>query len=186
MGALSAHPYLTLFVGLLFVGELMLLPAIYLSAAGRLELGYVLAIAIPVTVAKDFGFYYLGRKFPASALARIPGRTTSRLAKGLDRLFAQRGAELLFLSKFVYGTRMLAQILAGVHDMPVRLYLMANTLGVTALTVMLAVIAYSVAGTARRYTDVVNSVEMAFFVFVVLAVLVYALAAMVARRRWSR
>ena len=46
--------------------------------------------------------------------------------------------------------------------MPLRAYAIANTLGVAALTLTLSAIAWSVAGTARRYGDVVHSVEIAF------------------------
>lgn len=175
-----------MFVGMLFVGELVLLPATYLAATGRLEIAYVIFIAIATTLIKDFGFYYAGRKFPASALQRIPGHNTSKLVKGLDRLFAQRGPEVLFLSKFVYGTRMLAQILAGIHQMPLRAYLIANTLGVASLTLVLSGIAWSVAGTARRYADIVNSLEVAFLLFIVIATIAYASVATIARRRWSQ
>lgn len=186
MGYLNAHPYLFVFVGMLFVGELVLLPAIYLSITGRLELAYVIAVAIAATVIKDFALYYAGRKFPASVLQRLPGRGTNKMVNGLDKLFDRRGPEVVFLSKFVYGTRAMAQILAGVHDMPLRVYLVANTLGVAALTLVLSAIAWSVAGTARRYGDVVHSAELAFVAFVLVAGTAYFSAAFVARRRWSQ
>jgi len=181
-GYLYAHPYLFLFVGLLFTGELVLLPAIYLAITGRLELAYVIAVSISTTMLKDFGLYYLGRKVPAAALQRLPGRGTN----GLDRLFGQHGANVVFLSKFVYGTRAAAQILAGLHDLPLRVYLTANALGVAALTLILSGIAWMVVGTARRYADVVQSMEIAFVAFALVAAAAYVSAALIARRRWSQ
>lgn len=186
VGSLSAHPYLFMFVGMLFVGELVLLPAIYLAVSGRLSLATVIGIAVAATVLSDLVWYYAGRKFPASALQRLPGRGTNKLVNGLDRLFDRRGAHVVFLSKFVYGTRVAAQILAGVHDVPFRTYLVANTLGVTALTLALSGIAWAVAGTARRYGDIVHSAEVAFAVFVLIAAVGFFTAAIVARRQWSR
>jgi hypothetical protein len=47
-------------------------------------------------------------------------------------------------------------------------------------------IAWSVAGTARRYGDIVHNVEIAFVAFVLIAATGYVSAAMVARRRWSQ
>lgn len=185
-GSLSAHPYLFIFVGMLFVGELVLLPGIYLAVTGRLELAYVIAVAIGATLLSDFGWYYSGRKFPAAALRRLPGHGTRQLVSGLDKLFDRRGAQVLFLSKFVYGTRVLAQILAGIHDMPLRVYLIANTLGVSALTLVLSGVAWSVAGTARRYSEIVDSLEIAFLLFIIVAAMGYFSVAMVARRRWSQ
>jgi membrane protein DedA with SNARE-associated domain len=171
---------------LLFAGELVLLPAIYLAITGRLELAYVIAIAITATMLSDFGWYYVGRRFPAAALQRLPGRGTHGLVNGLDRLFDRRGAHVVFLSKFVYGTRAATQILAGVHDMPLRVYLLANVLGVTALTLVLSFLAWSVVGTARRYGDIVHNVEIAFVAFALVAAIAYFSAAMIARRRWSQ
>jgi membrane protein DedA with SNARE-associated domain len=182
----AAQPYLSLFVGMLIAGELVLLPAIFLAVTGQLEFVQVIIVAIAATLLKDFGLYYLGRRFPAAALRRLPGKGTSALVQGLDRLFRERGPQLLFASKFVYGTRAVVQVLAGVHDMPLRPYLIANSLGTAALTLALSGIAWSVADTAQRYADAVRSVELAFLVFVVTAVLGQLSVAMVARRRWSR
>lgn len=186
VNALSAHPYLFIFIGMLFVGEVVLLPAIYLAVTGRLELAFVIFVAIAATLLSDAFWYYLGRRFPASALDRIPGRHSGRVVDGLERLFERNGAHVIFLSKFVYGTRTVAQVLAGIHDMPVRTYLIANTLGVAALTLVLSGIAWSVAGTARRFEDAVHNVEIAFVAFVIIAATGYWIAARVARKKWSQ
>lgn len=185
VGYLSAHPYLIIFVGLLFAGELVLLPAIYLAITGRLELAYVIGVAILATMIADFVWYCAGRRFPAEALQRLPGRGARTLVRGLERLFTQRGAQVLFLSKFIYGTRVAAQVLAGVHAMPLRVYLVANALGVITLTLALSGLAWSITGTARHYTDIVQSVEAAFLAFVCVAATGYLSAAVIARRRWS-
>lgn len=186
LSVLYAHPYLFIFVGMFFAGELVLLPAIYLAVTGRLELAYVVFVSIAATLLSDAVWYWLGRRFPASALERIPGHRTSRLVRGIERLYTRNGAHVVFLSKFVYGTRVIAQVLAGIHDMPVRAYLAANTLGVAALTLVLAGIAWSVAGTARRFDDAVHSVEIAFIAFVLIAGVGYYVVARIARRKWSR
>lgn len=185
-GLLFAHPYLFLFVGLLFAGEMVLLPAIYLAVTGRLEFAYVVSVAIAATLTSDFAWYFAGRRLPAATLQRLPGRGTTALVKGLDRLFTRKGAQVVFLSKFVYGSRVAAQVLAGVHDMPLRVYLPANALGATSLTLVLSGIAWSVAGAARRYADIVQRVEIAFIGFVAVAAIAYFSAALVVRRRWSQ
>lgn len=185
-GFLFAHPYLFLFVGLLFAGELVLLPAIYLAVTGRLEFVYVVSVAIAATLASDFAWYSAGRRLPAATLQRLPGRGATALVRGLDRLFTHNGAQVVFFSKFVYGTRVAAQVLAGVHDMPLRVYLPANALGATSLTLILSGVAWSVAGATRRYVEVEHSVRIAFIAFVALAATAYLAAALVVRRRWSQ
>lgn len=186
VGSMSAHPYLVVFVGMLFVGELVLLPAIYLAISGRLELVYVILVAVAATVISDLAWYFAGRTFPAAALQRLPGRGTNKVVRGLDRLFDRRGAQVVFLSKFVYGTRVVAQVLAGVHDLPFRAYLIANTLGALALTLVLSGLAWAVAGTTQRYVDIVHGAEVAFVAFVLVAAIVLFSASRIVRRQWSQ
>lgn len=183
---LQAHPYLFIFVGMLFAGELVLLPAVYLAATGRLDLAAVVSLAILATVLSDLAWYGLGRRFPATALKRIPGRHSHGVVRGLERLFTHKGAQILFLSKFVYGTRTVAQVLAGVHDMPFRVYVVVNFLGVLALSAALVAIAYSVVGTTRQLADLVEDLEIAFLVFVVIAVTANYLVSRLVRKKWSR
>lgn len=186
VGVVSAHPYLFLFFGLLFAGETVLLPASYLAVTGRLALGAVVLIAIASTLLSDLVWYALGRWFPQTALQRLPSPGVSAVVDGLARLFERRGPTVVFLSKFVYGTRLAAQILAGVHDMPLRRYLVANALGVTTITLVLVGIAWSVAGAARLNPDAEHATTIAFIVFVAIAVLGFFIAARFARRAWSQ
>ena len=46
LGVLSDHPYAFIFVALLFAGELVLLPSIYLAVTGRLQIESVFAVAV--------------------------------------------------------------------------------------------------------------------------------------------
>lgn len=183
---MSAYPYLFFFVAMIFAGEVVLLPAIYMAVTGRLDLLPVVTLSITATMISDIFWYGLGRWFPATALERIPGRGTGRIVAGLGRLFERNGPHVLILSKFVYGTRISAQVLSGVHDMPFRIYLGANALGVIAVTASLVLIAYSVIGTTTRLGEAVRGVEIAFLLFVFIVVLGYFLVGRKLRREWFR
>lgn len=184
LSVLYAHPYFFIFVGMIFAGEVVLVPAIYLAVTGRLDLAAVIALSVVATLLSDIVWYYAGRRFPAAALERIPGSKTSRVVVGLEKLFRRNGPQVLFLSKFVYGTRITAQVLSGVHDMPFRKYITANTLGVLAVTGSLVVIAYSVIGTTHRVGDLKQGVEIAFLLFVLVAALGYFFIGKSLKRRW--
>lgn len=186
LSILYAHPYLFIFAGMIFAGELVLLPAIYLAATGRLELASVIALAVVATSLSDIIWYWLGRRFPASALSRIQDSRSGALFRGIEKLFTRKGPYILFMSKFVYGTRIAAQILSGIHDMPLRTYLIANTLGVIAVTGSLVVVAYSVIGSTRRLGEVMDTVELAFVVFVLVAVVGHLLIGTKLKRQWSQ
>ncbi|MCP1675422.1 membrane protein DedA with SNARE-associated domain [Natronocella acetinitrilica] len=183
---LQAYPFLFIFVGMLFAGETVLLPAIFLAVTGHLDLAAVISLAILATVLSDLAWYGLGRKFPATALARIPGRHSNNVVRGLERMFSRKGAQILFLSKFVYGTRTITQVLAGVHDMAFRTYIVVNFLGVLALSAALVAIAYSIVGSSRQLGDIFERLEIAFLLFVVIAVATNYLVSRLLRSKWSR
>lgn len=186
LDVLHAHPYLFIFVGMIFAGEVVLIPAIYLAATGQLDIGLVIVLSVIATLLSDFIWYFAGRRFPASALERIPGRGTSRVVRGLERLFRCNGVQVLFLSKFVYGTRITAQILSGVHDMPFRSYLITDILGILAVRAALVVIGYSVIGTTQHLVDVAHNMEVAFLAFVLVAMTGFFIVSQVLKRQWSR
>lgn len=183
---LQAYPLLFIFVGMIVAGEVVLLPAVFLAATGHLDIAAVISVAILATVLSDLVWYSLGRKFPAAALERIPGRGSNRVVRGLERLFSQKGVQILFLSKFVYGTRTIAQILAGVHNMPFRTYFFFNFLAVLVLSSALVGIAYSVVGSTHKLGEVMDHIEIAFLLFVVIAVSGNYLVTRLLRTRWSR
>ena len=112
----AAYPYLMLFIGLLLVGEMVLLPALYLAATGRLDALLVIAVAIFAGMLSDFLWYLLGRWYPARAVKKISRRLPAERLDRFEQLFARNGAALLFVSKFVYGTRIVAQVLAANPD----------------------------------------------------------------------
>jgi membrane protein DedA with SNARE-associated domain len=182
--AVSNRPYLFIFIGLLVAGEVVLIPAIYFAVTGHLELGWVLLSAIAAMAISDLVWYYLGRALPRERLKRI-GRI-DRAMSGLEKLYARRGPQILIGSKFVYGTRTAAQVLAGTNGMPVSTYLAANTVGIALLVVALCAMGYLVHGTVDRMTDLVGRMQVAFLVFVALAVAIHLVAAKVLRAKWSR
>ena len=186
LSVLSDHPYAFIFVGLLFAGELVLLPSIYLAVTGRLQLEYVFAVAVVAMALSDLAWYYLGRSVPRARLERFGGGGIGRAMAGLERLYLRRGAQILIGSKFVYGTRTAAQILSGVHRMRLRTYLLANSLGVALLVGALCLLGYSVRGTVVRMGDLVDRLEVAFFVFVLAAIAVHLLVARILRSQSSR
>lgn len=146
LGNLHASAYPLLFVGLLAAGELVLIPALYLAVKGRLDLPLVIGIAITATALSDLAWYTIGRAFPTVALKKLAKRQGGRLLPWLERTFAERGALALFLSKFVYGTRVMAQLIAGLSGMPLRRYLPVNAAAIVAITALFAGIAMAFAG----------------------------------------
>lgn len=183
---LAGQPYAFLFIGLLIAGELVLLPAIYLSVSGRLHPGAVFAIAVLAMAASDLFWYFLGSRLPRERLERLGGGRIGRAVAGMERLFLRRGPQILVGSKFVYGSRTAVQVLSGVHRVGLRTYVLANSAGVLLLVATLFAIGYTVRGTVGRMGELVDRLGIAFLVFIALAVLVNLLVSRMLRTRWSR
>jgi len=185
LGALSAYPYLALFLGMLVAGEVVLLPAIFLATTGRLDLLFVVSVSISATLISDALWYYLGRRFPTATLRRISGRVSHPFLNGVENAFNTGGKRILFASKFVYGTRTIVQVLAGAHGMAWLSYLWVNTAGVLAMTAILVAVSYSIVGTAYRLDDVVQHMEIAFLVFVIITLAGFTLFSRKMKQRWT-
>lgn len=182
---LSAYPYLALFAGMLIAGEIILLPAIFLATTGRIDLLAVVSVALLATLISDALWYVLGRRFPLSVARRLSGRVSDQVLNNIENTFKAGGGRILFMSKFVYGTRTLVQILAGMHGMPLRSYLPINMAGVLAVIIVLTLVSYSVVGTTYRLDDVIQGMELAFLLFLMISVSGFFLFSRMMKKRWS-
>src|SRR5437667_10691209 len=129
---LTDHSYLALFFALLLGGETILLPAVYFALLGKLELLPVMVVAATATILSDFGWYLAGRLLPAKKIGRLPllrRRWPQSFAYASD-LFKRHGSKPVFVSKFLYGTRIATQVMAGVTRLGYVRYLIANTASV--------------------------------------------------------
>ena len=108
-----------LFLGLLIVGAPALLAAIHLVIRGELRLGVLVALALVAMWTSDSIWYRVGRTVPAERLQR-PGVVLERIRR-IEALWRRMpSARLLFLSRFLYGTRIPVLLLCGLARMPYR------------------------------------------------------------------
>lgn len=184
--ALSEHPYILLFVGLLFAGESILLPAIYLAIVGRLSIPYVVAIAMASTTISDLVWFYIGRHMTEGIFRRFVSDRVHAVMDRLSKPFDAHKGKALFISKFVYGTRIAAQILAGARGMAPRTYLTVNFLGVLSLTLMLLALGFSIDQSIGGFEDAVGRMKIAFSAFVIAAIAAHVIVGKIAKSTWYR
>lgn len=182
----AAYPYLMLFVGLLLVGEAVLLPALYLATTGRLDPFSVIIVAVAATMLSDLAWFLLGRWSPVGAVEKMRRRHSGHVVDRLQKLLSRNSSSLLFLSKFVYGTRIAAQVLAGALDMRFRSWAVINFAAVVTITLVMAGLAWGVVGTAQRMEELVEHIEIAFLLFLLLVMAAYLVVGMSMRKRWFR
>ncbi len=133
LSLLASHPYIIVFVGLLLGGETVLLPALYFAVIGVLNGGYVMGIMILATVISDAFWYALGRGVLPTAIRKMVKQERLERAGVFSRIGTGKELIILFYSKFIYGTRIAAQIFCGMRRVNFSLYLGVNTLAVIAL-----------------------------------------------------
>lgn len=185
LDVLSSHPYIALFLGMLVAGEVVLIPAIFLATTGRIDLPAVVGISMLATLISDAIWYGLGRALPQPVIRRLSRRFSDQAFRGIGQTFKAGGGRILFMSKFVYGTRTLVQVLAGVNRMPLSTYLPINMAGVLAVIAVLILLSWTVVGTTYRIEQVMQHMEVAFLLFVVITVSGFLLFSRVMKKRWS-
>lgn len=135
--------YWLLFVGLLIAGESVLLTGIYFALNGELDFKALIVLAFLATWLSDSTLYLIGRVVPWQKLES--SRIFRRKISACDSMvsgFSSRRLQWLFLSRFVYGTRSVVQILCGGTRLPYGSYLIVNLLGVTTWLALIMGFAY--------------------------------------------
>ncbi len=113
-------------------GESLLIgTALYCAATHRLEIGWVIAIAIAGAIMGDNFGYLIGRSLGFRLLARWGrhvGLSDDRLTLG-RYLFRRHGGKVVFFGRFIAVLRTFAALLAGANRMPWPSFLLYNALG---------------------------------------------------------
>lgn len=129
------------FIGLIVMLESMGAPlpgeslivgtAIYCATTHRLDIVWVVAVAIAGAIMGDNFGYLIGRSLGFRMLARFGrhiGLNDQRLRLG-RYLFRQHGGKVVFFGRFIAVLRTFAALLAGANHMPWRRFLVYNALG---------------------------------------------------------
>jgi membrane protein DedA with SNARE-associated domain len=139
----ASHPYLYLFLGMVIGGETFFLPAVYLASQGVLHFSAVLAISALATLISDTAWYVIGRSFPLSRILSWKKFSARRDAYiKIFQVFKTHSKKLLFISKFVYGTRTMVQILSGSVKMSFLNYSFVNLAGITSYLLAVSLLAF--------------------------------------------
>ncbi|WP_249011771.1 DedA family protein [Conexibacter sp. DBS9H8] len=112
-------------------GETALLLAAVLASQGKLQIWLVIVIAIASAMAGDNLGYLLGRRLGREVVGG-PGPFQARrrhlIAVG-DRFFDRHGPKTVFLGRWVSLVRFIVAWLAGINEMPFRVFFLWNALG---------------------------------------------------------
>jgi membrane protein DedA with SNARE-associated domain len=108
---LAEYGYLAVFAGCLLEGETILVMAGFAAHQGHLSLPVTLSIAFVAGTLGDQIFFWIGRQWGPSLLARFPG--IGERAVRVNRLLHRWHAPLIIGIRFMYGLRIVGPIAIG-------------------------------------------------------------------------
>jgi membrane protein DedA with SNARE-associated domain len=130
LAALAGYKYLLVFGGLVFSGDIFLVGFIYSARLGFVTLPKLFLTALLASVVSDCMWYVIGRNIGSDRIARLPFmRKNPALVEKIAGLFERKGIFFLFSCKFLYGTRIITQVICGIHKMKYAKYFLVNILG---------------------------------------------------------
>lgn len=186
LASIATHPYMYLFVGLIFGGETALLPALYLGAKGVLDTVWISLIMIAATLVSDTVWYFVGLGMSHGTSCIKLGERMQQRVGHLAASFDRRSVFFLFLSKFVYGTRTAAQILCGMRKMPMKTYIFINTIGVISITILYVAMMHVIVQVLNLSTDSIYTFQIGLAVSVVVIVLLQIIIGYSIKKKWLR
>jgi membrane protein DedA with SNARE-associated domain len=170
---IANHAYLLLFLGMLIGGETFLLPAVYLATKGAMSFPLLFLFAAAATVISDTCWYLIGRNFLLEKI--LSWKLFSKNRDVTDRIFSgfqRHSQKVLFISKFVYGTRTAAQVLSGSIRMPFIKYSVVNLAGIMSYLVLICVMAIFTKDGLANFGNISYNeyASIAIFIFIVITV----------------
>jgi membrane protein DedA with SNARE-associated domain len=121
--------YILFFIGIVFLGDIMFLPLVYLASVKSLDLKSVLAVAFLANLASDYGWYWIGSKlnkdkvYDFFKIKKFEEKNPELIAS-----FEKHAGSLVLYSKFAYGLRVPIRILYGIHRLSLKDYMVINTI----------------------------------------------------------
>ena len=135
---LIRHGYVVLFgwvlleqLGLPIPAAPLLIAAGALARAGKMNLTFAVALAFVAVILADLFWYSLGR-YRGGRILKLLCRISlepDSCVRRTENLFVRRGVYALLVAKFVPGLNTAAPSLAGIFRMPVRRFLIFDSLG---------------------------------------------------------
>ena len=179
---LILYKYPLLFVGTFFLGEMFFVPAAFLVKTGIFSFAGLMIIATAANIVSDIAWYFLVRFVPLEkmnkwSLIKNKREVINKVSIALDTY----GYGLLFISKFLYGTRISVIIACSLKRFNLALYLIVSSLGTFAYLIVL----YFLVTAIQTVHSITEYKLAALFIFLCLVVL-YVWAQGLIRKRWLK
>lgn len=184
----SPYIYAFIFLGMLVGGELVLLPSIFFGLLGYLNIWYVFLISIVAVSIADGLWYLLGRRLTKETLFALPFLKKQRdLVLKISALFQQHSSSIIFFAKYMYGIRIIVQIVSGMHRIPFQKYFVINVSAIIFFNILLIVLARIITTSLSQLQDLTRVISIGLTAFVIIVILLHWLASRIIKRnkKWA-
>jgi undecaprenyl-diphosphatase len=174
----------SIFVGVIFPGEIAVVIAGVLAHSHRLPLWLVIVVGTAGAVLGDSIGYEVGARYGDRLLAKLPHRLVK--PEHVDRgreLLRRRGGWAVLFGRFAAALRALVPGLAGTSRLPYRTFLPFNVVGGVAWVTMSALVGYVAGASYQAAEHRLSLVSGGLLALVVLAVAYRYLRMRLSRRR---
>ncbi|WP_052688793.1 DedA family protein [Williamsia herbipolensis] len=160
----------SIFIGVVVPGEIAVLIAGVIANGGRLELWEVLVAAVAGAIIGDFIGFEVGRRWGTTLLEKLPERLVKpeHVDRGREAL-RKRGAVAVLFGRWIAALRALIPGLAGMSEVRLRTFVIANAIGGTIWACVVGSLGY-IAG--KSYKTVEKDLGYTSYVFIALFVVV--------------
>ncbi len=175
MSILGDYPSLVLFIGSIFPGEEIVLFFAFLAGQGVISIEKVFVLALLGLMCSDFIWFCIARSSLFQSLRKHTILSEDRpLAKLIvNRVGLKSYPLLLLITKFVYGTRVIAIILLSLNKTKVRSFLFFDFLALLIWSAVMIPIAWLAGKGISVYFNVAKDLQIVLLIVIILFLVVY-------------
>jgi len=172
--------------GFPFPGETVLLIGSIAAAQGHMNIVAVIALAAAAAILGDnFGYWIgrkLGRDFLFAKLQKWKIMKAHEIRKA-EKTFLKYGSATVFIGRFTPLLRIYAALLAGIFEIPYRIFFTLNVAGGIAWATIMGSLGYTLGRNMTHLASAVNNIQL-IGVLMVVAPFLWWLIKKYVRRLW--
>lgn len=154
---IQEYGYLAVALGSFLEGEAVLLGGSFAASQGHLDLALVLPIAALASFLGDLPYFFAGRRYGASVMARFP---SLHHHKGrLEHLLHRHHVLLLLSLRFMYGLRIAGLLTLGMSKLSAMRFLFLNFIGAVIWASSVCMAGYGLGQLIKRLSSNIGMAE---------------------------